>query len=94
MKSPLLKLALLIPFLSFTASSVCADYTLQLATYPYKSNAERFARTLKDQDHPAFIHTQERQISTGGLWYKVRLGPFSTMEAALAHKDEMISEGY
>ena len=94
MKRILSQIILQMFFLLMISSIAYAEYTLQLATYPWKSNAEKYVRILREQNHDAFIHTQERQISTGGLWYKVRLGPFPTMKAALDKKTAMIAEGF
>jgi septal ring-binding cell division protein DamX len=81
-------------FLMIVSSIAHAEYTLQLATHLYKSTAEKYVKILKEQNYDAFIHTQERQISTGGLWYKVRMAPFPTMKAALDQKAAMLTEGF
>jgi hypothetical protein len=80
--------------LLFITSATHADFTLQLASYPYKSNAERHLKSLKAQNYDAFIHIQEREYSDGGFWYKIRLGPFSTRKAALDKKQTMLENGF
>jgi len=94
MKRILLAAALHTVLLLIITPLAHAGYTLQLATYPWKSNAEKYVKQLKEQEYDAFIHTQERQISTGGLWYKVRMGPFPTEEAALEQKRAMLARGF
>lgn len=80
--------------LLFITSAAYADFTLQLASYPYKSNAERHIKSLKAQNYDAFIHVQERDYSDGDFWYKVRLGPFPTRKAALDKKQAMLDNGF
>jgi len=80
--------------LIFITSTTHADFTLQLASYPYKSNAERHLKSLKAQNYDAFIHIQESEYSDGGFWYKIRLGPFSTRKAALDKKQTMLENGF
>lgn len=55
-------------------------YTLQTASYQEKSMAEDDVRRLKQQGYAAFV--QGTEIGGKGMWYRVRLGSFSSKASA------------
>ncbi len=55
-------------------------WTLQLSAYQTKSEAERFVGGLRDKGYAPYI--VEAAIPGKGTWYRVRMGRFSTKDAA------------
>lgn len=62
-------------------------YSLQVGSFQAKSEANQMVRNLGKAGYPAFlvsVHMPER----GGLWYRVRVGPFHSKQEVWAKKKE------
>ena len=55
-------------------------WTLQLAAYQDRAEADQFAAGLRDKGYAPFI--VEATVPNKGVWYRVRMGRFATREAA------------
>lgn len=55
-------------------------YTIQVATFPSRDEAEELEKLLKKKGHKAYIHKLTRSRS---VWYRVRIGGFRTRDDAL-----------
>jgi DedD protein len=56
------------------------ELTLQVISYDRPEPARAFAAGLRDKGHEAFVTTAE--VDDRGTFYRVRIGPFKTREAA------------
>jgi DedD protein len=56
------------------------EYTLQVISYDSHATAEAFANALRARGHEAFVTVGE--VEGRGRYYRVRVGPFGTREAA------------
>ncbi len=61
-------------------------YTLQVISYESPEEAENFAETLRERGHRAFVTTAT--VETRGRVYRVRIGPFSSMNEASTYRHE------
>lgn len=61
-------------------------FTLQLSAFPEKSDAEEFMKKIQSSGYKPFLVSSE--VPGKGLFYRVRVGDFSTRQAALDAKNE------
>lgn len=59
-------------------------YQLQISSFHSPSDAQTFANQLRARGHKA--HVQEAHVEGRGTWYRVRVGPFASMQAASAYR--------
>lgn len=59
------------------------NWTLQLAAYQDRAEADRFAAGLRDRGYGPYL--VEAAIPGKGTWFRVRLGHFATKEAATGY---------
>jgi DedD protein len=73
-------------------SNVVADgsWTVQLAAYQERAEADRFAAGLRDKGYAPYI--VEVEIPNKGTWYRVRMGRFATKDAASRYMDDFKRE--
>jgi cell division protein FtsN len=57
-----------------------SPWSLQMASYQDKAEAERFAAGLRDKGYAPFVVSAD--VAGKGTWYRVKVGRFSTKEAA------------
>ncbi len=55
-------------------------WSLQMASYQDRSEAERFAAGLRDKGYAPYVVTAD--VAGKGTWFRVKVGRFSTKEAA------------
>ncbi len=65
-------------------------YTLQTASYPQKSFADRDVKAMKQHGYAAFIVASD--LPGKGTWYRVRLGSFANRNAAEKLQKELRSK--
>ncbi len=68
-------------------------YAVQVGSFATAGDAGKFKKRLLDKGYPAFV--AEADLGAKGLWYRVRIGPYSGAAAAktvqqLAEKKEQI----
>ena len=61
-----------------------ARFTLQLSSFQDKAEADAFVARLSRAGHPA--HVIEANVEDKGLWYRVRLGRYTSYDDAIAAK--------
>lgn len=73
-------------------TEVVADgsWTVQLAAYQDRSEADRFAAGLRDKGYAPYL--VEVAIPKKGTWYRVRMGRFATKDAASRYMDDFKRE--
>lgn len=73
-------------------SEAAADgaWTVQLAAYQERADADRFAAGLRDKGYAPYI--QEAAVPSRGLWYRVRMGRFPTRDAASRYLEDFRRE--
>lgn len=72
-----------------TAASTIGKYTVQVASYSTKKEAEAHAAHLKNSGFNAFY--LEAQIK-GNTWYRVSVGLFSSRQAAKSYKKDLLKQ--
>ena len=65
-------------------------WTMQLAAYQDRADAERFAAGLRDKGYAPYI--VEATLPSKGVWYRVRVGHFGTREAAVHYLEDFRRE--
>ena len=63
-----------------TEASPDGAFTLQLSAYQDRTEADRFAASLRDKGYAPFI--VEAKLPGKGTWFRVRMGRFPTRDAA------------
>jgi DedD protein len=71
-------------------TSATGNFTLQLSAYQDKSEADKFASLLRNKGYAPYVI--EAAITGKGTWYRVRMGRFSTKEAASKYMDDFKRE--
>jgi len=56
------------------------SFTLQLSASQVRADADRFAARLREKGYQPYI--VESDVKDRGRWYRVRMGTFSSKEAA------------
>jgi cell division protein FtsN len=82
---------------SDTSSEASGTHWVQLGIFKDLSNAERLARTLRDQGFPvqvASVTRSPRDATAGGTYHLVRAGAFADETRAAAARDDLKSRGY
>jgi len=72
------------------AKSAEADegkYTIQISSFLERDQAQNLVRWLRERKYPAFLTTAE--IPGKGTWHRVRVGRFTTKEAAARYQKEL-----
>lgn len=59
-------------------------YQLQVSSFRSKSEAEAFANELRARSHKAYV--LEARVAGRGTWYRVRIGPFASQQAAASYR--------
>ncbi|WP_394839597.1 SPOR domain-containing protein [Pendulispora rubella] len=59
-------------------------YQLQISSFRSAQEATKFADQLRARGHKAYV--REAHVSGRGTWYRVRVGPFSSQQAAAAYR--------
>ncbi len=59
-------------------------YQLQVSSFRSQAEANHFADQLRARGHRA--HVTEARVQGRGTWYRVRVGPFSTQQQAVAYR--------
>jgi DedD protein len=72
------------------ASNRGAAFTLQLSASQAREDADRFAARLRAQGYHPYI--VESDVKDRGRWYRVRMGKFSSKEAAAKFLDDFHRE--
>ena len=65
-------------------------FTLQLSASQAREDADRFAAKLRAQGYQPYI--VESELKDRGRWYRVRMGKFSSKEAAAKFRDDFHRE--
>jgi DedD protein len=63
-----------------------SHFTLQLSAFPEKSDAEEFMKKIQSAGYKPFLVSSE--VPGKGLFYRVRVGDYTTRQAALDAKNE------
>ena len=66
-------------------------YTLNIASFRNKGNADRLMKEFKEKGYEAFV--EKATIPQKGTWYRVAVGRFSSREEALAFAKGLQEEG-
>lgn len=69
---------------STTARRSATGFTLQVSSFQNRKEAEEYTAALVGKGYEAYVVSSE--VPDKGLWYRVRLGQFSTYDAALVAK--------
>ncbi|MBI2485900.1 MAG: lytic transglycosylase domain-containing protein [Deltaproteobacteria bacterium] len=64
-------------------------FTVQIASFPDLGDAQEMEQSLKLKSYPAFI--QKAEVPGKGIWYRVRVGKFTTRQEAKQYGDTMKS---
>jgi DedD protein len=67
------------------------DFSVQLAAFSDDKGANALANKLKKAGYPAY--TEPLSTSRGTLW-RVRVGPYSSRESAVASREKLKGDGY
>ncbi|WP_394850301.1 SPOR domain-containing protein [Pendulispora brunnea] len=59
-------------------------YQLQISSFRSAQEATKFADQLRARGHKAYV--REAHVPGRGTWYRVRVGPFSSQQAAAAYR--------
>jgi cell division septation protein DedD len=59
-------------------------YQLQVSSFKTQAEAEQFADQLRARGHKAY--TEEARVTGRGVWWRVRVGPFTSQRAAIAYR--------
>jgi DedD protein len=59
-------------------------YQLQVSSFRTQAEANQFADQLRARSHKAYV--VEAHVAGRGTWYRVRVGPFPTKQAAAAYR--------
>jgi cell division septation protein DedD len=59
-------------------------YQLQVSSFRSQAEAEAFAAQLRARGHKAYV--VEARVPNRGTWYRVRIGPFSSQQAAASYR--------
>jgi len=59
-------------------------YQLQVSSFREKTESDQFADQLRVRGHRAYV--VEAHVPGRGTWYRVRIGPFPTQQAAAAYR--------
>ena len=59
-------------------------YQLQISSFRSAQEATKFADQLRARGHKAYV--REAHVAGRGTWYRVRVGPFSSQQAAAAYR--------
>ena len=59
-------------------------YQLQVSSFRTGAEAQAFADQLRARGHKAYV--SEAHVTGRGTWYRVRVGPFATQQAAAAYR--------
>lgn len=59
-------------------------YQLQVSSFRSRDEADAFASQLRARGHKA--HVVEATVASRGTWYRVRIGPFPTQQAAASYR--------
>ncbi len=59
-------------------------YQLQVSSFRSQTEAEQFAAQLRARGHKAYV--VEARVPNRGTWYRVRIGPFPTQQAAASYR--------
>ena len=62
-------------------------YTIQISSFLERDQAQNLVRWLRERKYPAFLTTSE--IPGKGTWHRVRVGRFTTKEAAARYQKEL-----
>ena len=65
-------------------------WQLQVSSFKTNAEAEAFAEQLRARGHRA--HVQEAEIPGRGTWYRVKIGPFATQNAAIQYKNAFVAK--
>jgi cell division septation protein DedD len=71
-------------------TSADGAWSIQLAAYQDRAEADRFAAGLRDKGYAPFI--VEAVIPGKGIWYRVRMGRFASKDAAGRYLDDFKRE--
>ena len=71
--------------------SANGEFSVQLAAFSDDKGANALANKLKKAGYPAY--TEPLSTSRGTLW-RVRVGPYSSRESAVASREKLKGEGY
>ena len=66
------------------------SYTLQVASYPERSDAEEFADELRARGHEAYVVSAD--IPDRGRYWRVRIGPFETQREVESYRASFETE--
>ena len=72
---------LVITFCILSVSAGAKEYTVQVSAFQEESEAESLVSKLRDKDFPAYYVRAD--LGKKGIWYRVRLGRFSTESKAV-----------
>ncbi len=59
-------------------------YSLQVSSFRAQGEAQTFADQLRARGHKAYV--VEARVPERGTWYRVRVGPFTSQQAASAYR--------
>ncbi len=62
-------------------------YTIQISSFLERDQAQNLVRWLRERKYPAFLTTSE--VPGKGTWHRVRVGRFTTKEAAARYQKEL-----
>ncbi len=66
------------------------QYQLQVSSFRTRDEADQFSVELRGRGHRAYVTSAE--VEGRGIWYRVRIGPFSTQAEAVRYRSEFESK--
>lgn len=66
------------------------QFQLQVSSFRTRDEADQFAVELRSRGHRAYVTSAE--VEGRGIWYRVRIGPFSTQAEAVKYRSEFESK--
>ncbi len=76
---------------SGSGKKVVSGYSIQVASFKSKKGAVALVEKLKKRGYPVYY---KKAVLSGGTFWRVRVGPFSSMALALKTRSSLIQEGY
>ena len=76
------------------ASSAIGKYTVQIASYPDESEAQKLSSSLKDKGFSAFYvsaNIKDKKTAEEKTWFRVSVGLFTTQKEAEAYKKDLLA---
>ncbi len=80
-----------VPPATATSELPATGFSVQLGAFSDDKGANALSNKLKRAGYPAYV---EPLATSKGTWWRVRVGPYSSRDAAATSRDKLKGEGY